>query len=331
MFNVQSLYPAEWYLLETSYSKKDKSSHPYLGFDSDDPAYLNQMLGAAKDEGFAGMIQDHYGFQHQGEDWMYEAGLQIRNVSEKLGMKFGMMVDNDSGANNNTASMLAILGDLSSKFFPSPAYMREDDGRFTVLEFDCAAVDWNAVSTKFPRVKVLHRGAGPGKYGWWNYPGGQAQLTGDNMTAEMPCVIGGVDDTSPWGKGRTIDYRDGQTCLDVCAAIPRGRKRIIVATNTDNQEGTDWAGNILKASGRSTYGLKIRPMSKVFFPPATQSPTPVPITTPGPTQADFDAMKQRVAILESAIAILQSAMISLQKWAANTAVQAYSGRIIPNV
>jgi len=131
-----------------------------VGYNSNDPAYIQDMLASVAGRGVNGLIVDWYGPSDNTTPWW---DTTVSYFSGAPSLKFAIMVDagmlsEPCNQCNNQQTLLAGLAYLQSHYFSNSQYLT-DGGKQVVFDFGMTAVsgiNWTTVQNDYPNIKWIH-------------------------------------------------------------------------------------------------------------------------------------------------------------------------------
>ena len=244
------------------------SSHPNIGYSSQDPVQVTKEVTDMTRRGLDGAIIDWYG------PGSWEDGAAVlfkQEVERRPPFTFALMIDQGAvkwhscypGCGATTALLNLIADARNEGFFSSPAAIRYDSK--TVVEqfgLEAYAIDWSQVTRANPDLMWVFENASGfhsqytgGAYAWVNgrFDGQDEGLNylrdfywnaGQN---DSDINVGGIwkgfdDSAASWGSHRRINQKCGATLLDTFAAANSYAGRldaVQLATWNDYEEGSE--------------------------------------------------------------------------------------------
>lgn len=236
------------------------SSHRDVGYASDTIVTVNAKLDLIQEFGKGlqpwqlCLMIDWYG---PTVDTIVDMATQMtRSACQSRGLKFSLCFDKGIG---NQSEMQAALSYANSKYFWSPAFLQDENGKLLSIEFGTAgSLDWPTLLSPYPNLRVLHWANDPvSGYSWIKVPNPDPinQLVSDNLRVYMPSASAGFDDHDPnnssqsiWGgPARFAPYNLGQSWDAIWSnirLINPAPKFIQIVTLSDHEERTGILGNL---------------------------------------------------------------------------------------
>lgn len=301
--------------------QRGKGAHRDVGYSSDDQTTVDTQLdlilkyGTGVPASQLGVIVDWYGPKHTGEPWLDHATLMLLARCEKRGMKFSLCFDQGISRERKQQDMVDAFTYAQQKYFPSPAFTRDENGTLFVTDFAANYVDWAAISQQFSVRICRWKNDKVNGYAWIK-PGSSshASLIADNANVYMPCVCAGFNDTGSkdtskgvWGNPiRKADYENGLLWLTSWVGIPAAARFVQVVTLNDHEERTGVLGNLGFPGLPSDVILPVGfVIPNVFNDPLPGPPLPPPLPGP-PSRAEFDDLEAKVGDLVARVEALEN-------------------------
>lgn len=142
------------------WSGTHKGSSINVGYNSNDPAYIRNMLASVAGRGVNGLIVDWYGPTDNTTPWWNTI---VSYFPGARSLKFAIMVDAGMLSEpckqcNNQQTLLAGLAYMQSHYFSNSQYLTDGEKQ-VVFDFGMTAVtgiNWTRIQNDYPNIKWIH-------------------------------------------------------------------------------------------------------------------------------------------------------------------------------